>query len=78
MKNINHLLECEEVIYEHLIFSNEKEGLDMGLSHSNFRINDFVLVKRAETFSETDKPIFFDKIENIIALKTNPVISLRT
>ena len=48
----------QEIIYEYFIFSNEKELLDMGLSHSNDRINDFVLAEKTETYSGTDNPIF--------------------
>jgi len=49
------------VIYEYFIFSNEKEVLDMGLPHSNDRINDFVLAEKTEIYSGTAKSIFFYK-----------------
>jgi hypothetical protein len=35
--------------------------LDMGLSHFNDRINDFMLAEKTEIYSGTDKPIFFDQ-----------------
>jgi hypothetical protein len=53
------------VIYECFIFSNEKEMLDMGFSHFNGGINDFVLTQKTETYSGTNQPIFFDKSINI-------------
>jgi hypothetical protein len=49
------------VIYEDFIFSNEKEEWGMGPPHFNNRINDFVLAEKAEIYSGTDKPTFFDK-----------------
>ena len=59
LENVNHLLKCEEVIYEHFIFSYEKEVLDLGLSHFSDGINNFMPPQKTETYSGIDQPILF-------------------